>query len=143
MPLKTHVDEAPALNLTPLIDVLFLLIIFFMTGAKFTEMERKIRLQLPQVPADGQLPPVSDRIAVNVFRDGSLKLNNEPVTVEQLAERLRSASVRNPAVSVIVRGDAEVPFQSVANVLAACRKAGVTDMGVTVRLAATPGEKNR
>ena len=49
MPLKTLVDDAPTLNLTPMIDVVFLLIIFFMVGTKFTELERTIALQVPQV----------------------------------------------------------------------------------------------
>ena len=49
MPLKTHLDEQPTLNLTPMIDIVFLLIIFFMVGTKFTELERKIALQVPEV----------------------------------------------------------------------------------------------
>lgn len=49
MPLKTHTDEQPSLNLTSMIDVVFLLIIFFMVGTKFTELERKIGLQVPEV----------------------------------------------------------------------------------------------
>ena len=49
MPLKTHLDEQPSLNLTPMIDIVFLLIIFFMVGTKFTELERKIALEVPQI----------------------------------------------------------------------------------------------
>ena len=44
MPLKIHIDEQPSLNMTPMIDIVFLLIIFFMVGTKFTELERKIGL---------------------------------------------------------------------------------------------------
>lgn len=135
MPLKTHVDDGPTLNLTSMIDVLFLLIIFFMTGTKFTELERKIGLKVPQIADGKQLPPAPERVAVNVYRDGSLTLDREVVSLEQLGQRLRDLNKQNPALSVIVRGDAEGTFQNVANVLAACRQAGVTDMGITVRLA--------
>lgn len=135
MPLKTQVDEGPTLNLTSMIDVLFLLIIFFMTGTKFTELERKIGLKVPQIADGSQLPPPPERVAVNVYRDGSLTIDREIVSLKQLSERLRDLNRRNPALSVIVRGDAEGAFQNVANVLAACRQAGITDMGITVRLA--------
>ena len=49
MPLKTHQDEQPTLNLTPMIDIVFLLIIFFMVGTKFAEMERTVQLEVPKV----------------------------------------------------------------------------------------------
>ena len=49
MPLKTQQDEMPQMNLTPMIDVVFLLIVFFMCAAKFSDLERDIDLRLPQV----------------------------------------------------------------------------------------------
>ena len=70
MPLKTQHDEQPALNLTPMIDVVFLLIIFFMVATKFSELERNIELTLPEVAAPAALTaPPRDRV-VNVFADG-------------------------------------------------------------------------
>ena len=55
MPLKNQLEEMPVLNLTSMIDVLFLLIIFFMVGTKFIETERQIDLKLPQVKSDAAL----------------------------------------------------------------------------------------
>ena len=54
MPLKIQHDEAPALNLTSMIDVLFLLIIFFMVATKFDEMERNIEVAVPEVAQAGE-----------------------------------------------------------------------------------------
>ena len=54
MPLKTHTDELPSMNLTSMLDVLFLLIIFFMAGTKFAEMERKIALACRRSPITGR-----------------------------------------------------------------------------------------
>ena len=55
MPIKTYQEPEPTLNLTPMIDIVFLLIIFFMVGTEFTEMERQIELDLPAVKQFGAL----------------------------------------------------------------------------------------
>ena len=62
MPLKTHVDEQPTLNLTPMIDIVFLLIIFFMVGTKFSELERKIGLKVPEVAGAEALTAAPGRL---------------------------------------------------------------------------------
>ncbi len=135
MPLKTHQDEAPSLNLTSMIDVVFLLIIFFMVGTKFTDMERNIALQVPQVSDGGALAPAPEKRVINVYRDGRISLDRQFVTLEQLTAELAAARAEYADLGVIVRGDAEGPFQHVASALNACRQAGVSDMGISVRLA--------
>jgi biopolymer transport protein ExbD len=135
MPLKTHLDETPTLNLTPMIDVVFLLIIFFMVGTKFTELERKIALQVPQVADVKALTPAPERRVVNVYRDGRISLDREFVSLDQLIDQLSMARGQYADLGVLVRGDAEGPFQNVASVLGACRQAGIQEMGISVRLA--------
>ena len=135
MPLKTHRDEPPALNLTPMIDVVFLLIIFFMVGTKFTELERKIGLQVPQISDVKALSPAPEKRVINVMRDGSITLDRMDVTLDQLVTRLADSRREYQDLGVVVRGDAEGAFQNVASVLGACREAGITDMGISVRLA--------
>ena len=143
MPLKTHVDEEPALNLTSMIDVLFLLIIFFMAGAKFDEMDRKIAIQVPQVTDGKQLPAAPQRITVNVYPDGSLTLDHQRVSLEELFHRLKELRQRNPSLSVMVRGDGQGPLQNVTNVLNACSRAGIAEMGIAVRLASQANTERR
>ena len=118
-----------------MIDVVFLLIIFFMVGTKFTELERKITLQVPQVSDVKALSPAPDKRVINVHRDGQISLDRDPVSIEQLVERLARARDEYMDLGVLVRGDAEGTFQNVAEVLAACRKAGISDMGISDRLA--------
>lgn len=135
MPIKTHQDEKPALNMTPMIDILFLLIIFFMVGTKFTEIERKIDLEVPEV-SDTKTPETpSQHKIINVFRDGSVTLDEEQMDLKELENRLASLRQQSSSLSVIIRGDAEGAFQNVASVLSACRQAGVSDLGVSVRMA--------
>ena len=66
MPLKTARDESLHLNLTPMIDVLFLLIVFFMVGTKFVGDERKIKLKIPTVSQNAQLEVASRRKVVGI-----------------------------------------------------------------------------
>lgn len=135
MPLKTQQDEMPTLNLTPMIDVLFLLIIFFMCGTKFSESERKLGLQVPQVADAQSLAPAPAPLVINVYRDGRIALNKEFVSLDNLASRLSAARRQHPRMGVLVRGDAEGALQHVASVLNACQQAGVTDMGIAVQTA--------
>ncbi len=135
MPLKTSLDEQPTLNLTPMIDVVFLLIIFFMVGTKFTELERNIALQVPKVKDAGPQTPAPAQRVINVYGDGRIKLDRVFVTLDELIRRLQSARAEYADLGVIVRGDAQGAFQNVAAVLGACRQAGISDMGISVRLA--------
>ena len=134
MPLKTHLDEQPSLNLTPMIDIVFLLIIFFMVGTKFTELERKIGLRVPEVADKGALTAAPERKMVNVFRDGTVTLDRVPVTLGELTSRLATARSQYSDLGVLVRGDARGEFQLVASVLNACKQAGIRELGISVRL---------
>ena len=134
MPLKTHLDEQPTLNLTPMIDIVFLLIIFFMVGTKFTELERKIGLRVPEVADKGALTAAPERKMVNVFRDGTVTLDRVPVTLGELTSRLATARSQYSDLGVLVRGDARGEFQLVASVLNACKQAGIRELGISVRL---------
>lgn len=135
MPLKTHHDEQPTLNLTPMIDVVFLLIIFFMVGTKFTELERKIGLQVPEVSQAGALTAAPEKKVVNVYQDGHLALDQEPVTLDELTARLAEARSHYQDLGVLIRGDGQGTFQRVAEVLGACKQAGVAELGISVRIA--------
>jgi len=132
MPLRTHLDEQPTLNLTPMIDIVFLLIIFFMVGTKFTELERKITLRVPDVVDHGALTAAPEPKVVNVYRDGTITLDKVPVTLKQLTAHLARRQYED--LGVLVRGDAKVEYQLVASVLNACKQAGIQRLGISVRL---------
>ena len=141
MPLKTSRDEQPSINLTPMIDIVFLLIIFFMVGTKFSELneaERQINLDLPRVADAGPLTDAPRKREINVFADGSLTLDGQPVTLKELATRLARAKREYPSLGVIVRGDATSYYQNVADVLATCGQVEVVDLQVAVRVAEAP-----
>ncbi len=134
MPLKTHLDEQPSLNLTPMIDIVFLLIIFFMVGTKFSELERKIGLRIPEVTDRGALTAAPDRKVVNVYRDGRIELDQQPVGLDLLRDRLADARRQYAELGVLVRGDGLGPYQNVAAVLNACKQAGIRDLSLSVQI---------
>jgi biopolymer transport protein ExbD len=143
MPLKTQHDEAPTLNLTSMIDVLFLLIIFFMVATKFDELERSIDVAVPEVSQAGDASPAPQPQVVSVHADGHIELNGIALSEEELTAQLATEAAADKILSVIIRGDAQCPFQHVASALAACRGAGISELGITVRIAAlgTPSVK--
>ena len=133
MPLKTHNDDEPTLNLTAMLDVLFLLIIFFMLGTRFVDDERKIGLSVPKVVDKSALTAASSRCVVNVYLDGTISLDQQPVTIEQLTAKLSAARRQHGDIGVLVRGDGNDKYQRMVSVLNACKQAGVKNLGISVR----------
>lgn len=138
MPLKTTRDDQPGLNLTSMIDITFLLIIFFMVGTQFVDPEREISLQVPEVNTSGPLTSPPAKKVVNVFQDGQVTLDRTNVSLEELKQRLASSRSEYADLGVLVRGDSQAAFQRVAEVLNACQEAGIAELGISVRMASTP-----
>jgi len=144
MPLKLQHDEMPALNLTSMIDVLFLLIIFFMVATKFDEMERNIEVAVPQVAQAGEDAPPKQPLIVSVLADGKMSLDGKDVSESELTSKLAAARTPLTEPSVVIHGDAKCAFQHVATALGACRQAGISELGITVRIAgASTGDTTR
>ena len=138
MPIKTSRDEQPTINLTPMIDIVFLLIIFFMVGTKFselTEAERLIELNVPEVAEAKALTSSPKKRIISVFRDGKIMLDDQQVTIKQLKSELQAAKAEYDKIGVVVRGDATSYYQNVADVLATCHSVEIVDLQVAVRVA--------
>ncbi len=133
MPLRTHIDDEPTLNLTAMLDVMFLLIIFFMLGTRFVDDERKIGLSVPKVVDKDSLAAAPSRCVVNVYLDGTIALDRQPITLEELTAKLAALRRQHGDVGVLVRGDGNDKYQRVVSVLNACKQAGVKNLGISVR----------
>jgi biopolymer transport protein ExbD len=134
MPLKTHIDDEPVLNLTAMLDIMFLLIIFFMLGTKFVEdEERNMNLKLPRVvDQKGALTPAPDKKIINVDRDGKVTFEGKTVGLPEVTAILEKQRKEYPDVKVVVRGDGQITLQLTTEVLNACKQAGVKDLSVAV-----------
>lgn len=125
MPLKTSEVEEPALNLTPMIDIVLLLVIFFMVGTQFTDSESQFEIVLPTVSDAQPLTSLPDEIVINVTKDGSIYLGNEPKTPAELEVELREAKARYADQAVVIRGDQVGPYQHPMTVINICKRAKI------------------
>ncbi len=134
MPLKTHQPEEPSLNLTPMIDIVLLLVIFFMVGTQFTEAERQYDIDLPAVSVAQPLTALPDEIVVNVTKDGTVLVKKNPLAMDDLRQLLRTARARYADQAVIIRGDGAVVYQRIMDVLNLCQQERVTHVQLANRL---------
>ena len=138
MPLRMNRDDQVSINLTPLIDIVFLLIIFFMVGTRFselTEQEKNIELEVPRVSNATALTPAPKKRVINVLKDGQIRLDQRQVTLEELFTELNDVTKQYRQVGVIVRGDANSTYQHVADVIATCKRAEINDLNISVKIA--------
>src|SRR5436190_15412420 len=103
MPLKVDSLDEPQINLTPMIDVVFNLLIFFMLATRFSDMERQFDVQLPTASSAQPLTNPPDEIVINVFGDGRLVVSQQSLTLEQLEGRLQAAHDRYADQAVLIR----------------------------------------
>lgn len=134
MPLKTEPLEEPTINLTSMLDVVMLLIIFFMVGTTFSEEERQAGIQIPTVSNNAALSGQPDEIIINITVDGNITVRKETHTLESLKKMLESAKEVFPGQRVVIRGDGRGTYQQVADVISTCTTAGITKVSLAVSL---------
>ena len=123
------------LNLAPMIDVVFLLLVFFMVATTFAEEERQLDLTLPAAESGDEPQPLPEEIVVNVTSDGRLVVAGEELTRDDLRDLLERAARRDPELPVTVRGDEVARYGAVAAVLDLCRTCGLRNTGLMMRVA--------
>jgi biopolymer transport protein ExbD len=138
MPLKLDPIEEPTLNLTPMIDVVLNLVIFFLVTTEITKDERQYEVELPKVTDARPLTALPDAITVNVGTDGSLYVGRDPRTPEELEQELRTAAQRYPEQAVVIRGDAQGLYQHVMSVLNICHRANISNVQLANQLGGGP-----
>jgi biopolymer transport protein ExbD len=134
MPARTQLLEEPTLNLTPMIDVILVLIIFFMVATKFAEEERNVELTVPSI-ADKNAPMTTpDPKIINVRRDGQILLGTREVTLDELTAQLTTARSQYRRLNVLVRGDKSATHGDMTRVYDACKRAGIAELAISVKL---------
>jgi len=118
-------DEEVTINLTPMLDMVFNLLLFFLAATTFAREEVELNLRLPQAKS-GQAGEPRKQFVINVFADGRLSVDGREVTFEALQQKLTAAGQRDKDQPVLVRGDREAHFGVGLQVLDACRLAKIS-----------------
>lgn len=116
-------------NMTPVIDVVFLLLIFFLVATRFDQEERELPVELPDV-VQAQPLALTPELIVNVTRDGKYKVVGKEYTEKQLGSLLRESRQRNPDQPVLIRADGNVAWKFGVRVMGLCNKANIKNYRV-------------
>ncbi|MGB1446827.1 MAG: ExbD/TolR family protein [Arenicellales bacterium] len=126
--------EEVSINLTPLIDIVFLLLIFFMVSTTF-QRETELEIALPEASAETSSEPIVSALILEIDATGAYRLSSQQsgkssdfasVNIEQLSEMLKGLSAKNDTATLVIKADAKTPHQAVVQALDAARKANLT-----------------
>ncbi len=115
------------INVTPLVDVMLVLLIIFMVTAPL--LTQGVNVDLP----DAAAPPLQQNIeplVISIRGDGSLYLQDHKISLEQLSPRIEAIRKQKPGLPVFIRGDAKTPYERVAQVMGLLANANITKVGL-------------
>ena len=121
-------------NMTPMIDVVFLLIIFFLVSSNLAQQEMQLEVDLPDA-ASGNQPQEDDtrRIVINVLSANHIQVGTEIVTPKRLADLIRYESHGTEGkMEVRIRANRSVPYRAFEPILVACTQANVWNVSFAV-----------
>jgi biopolymer transport protein ExbD len=123
---SNHQAPMADINVTPMVDVmLVLLVIFIITAPLFTHA---IKLDLPNAPSQAA-PEKPETITLAINAEGKLFWNNAPVTQDELATRFQTASQKKPQPELHLRADKSTRYETIAQVMASAQGNGMTKIG--------------
>jgi biopolymer transport protein TolR len=131
------------INVTPLVDVMLVLLVIFMVTAPI--IQQGVEINVPKVRA-APLPGEEQQFVVSITRDKQLYLNDTRLEPEQLTEKLAAISAERPDRQVFVRADEDVPYGDVIRTMAAIKAAGIQNVGMVTAMpdsAAVPTAPSR
>jgi biopolymer transport protein ExbD len=128
-----HSDDKPYddINITPMLDLAYVLLVIFVIMT--TATVQGMRVNLPKAsPPRAQKTKVQTK-AINVTEGGKLYLNGEAVTLPELQQRLAAQKLETPDFPVVIRGDDEVQYQSVVDVMDLLARLNITTVGIATK----------
>jgi len=120
-------NSVVAIDLTPIIDMVFLLLIFFLVATTFRQEEREMQIALPFASATAPISTMTRELIVNVAADGTVIVGGRRLEHDALRQMVAEAVGVNPDQKVTVRGDREAAYAHVVRVLDVCKAAGIQE----------------
>jgi biopolymer transport protein TolR len=118
------------INVTPLVDVMLVLLVIFMVTAPI--IQQGVQVNLPQAQA-GAIAGQEEMLVVAINRSGKIYLNDNVVTLEELGQKLRAIRRLQPDKEVYLRADQEVKYGTVIKTIAEIKQAGIVKLGMVTR----------
>ena len=127
--------RAPTLARTSMLDVIFLLLCFFVTASYYARWESDFAIQLPTAQNSSEPKSLPCDIVVNLAKDGSVTVNSRLLTLDDLGARLGKIVRFYPGQTVIVRADRAASYEALVKVIDVCRGAGVWNFSIATATA--------
>ena len=122
------IPQHPGIQLAPLVDVLLLLLIFFLLTWNAARNENELDVKIPKASsAKERSAPIGD-VIVNVKADGNVVVNRRTLTSSELSDLLKGLVQLSAEQAVVIRGDEAGAYKNIVNVLNICSEAGVTNV---------------
>jgi biopolymer transport protein ExbD len=119
------------IEIIPMIDVIFFLLVFFMISTLSMTVNRGLPVNLPTAATSQK--EVGETMALTLTQDGGLFLNREPIVQQDLGQRVKAALAANAQLTVIINADGQVQHSSVVDILDELRVAGVSRLAIAVK----------
>ena len=128
------VETEEDINMTSLLDVLFILIIFFLVTTTFKQLEDDRRVELPVDQRNQAMAnKAGDVVKINIRKSGAYVIMGKPVTEEMVEKTMKDTVIKRPEGKVMIRVDKETMHLYLANVLSICKFVGVKDTHIMVK----------
>jgi biopolymer transport protein ExbD len=127
-------DELPQINMTPMVDVVLCLLVFFMAATRLYDWdENEFTVKVPEVSDAAPLTSAPDDLALTVLAPNKVALKDRTLDLMGLTKALEEARGRYADQGVLIRGDGQLAYQDLADVLSACNAAGIRNVKLPVR----------
>lgn len=136
MKLPSAVKKKPRIEIIPMIDTMFFLLVFFMIATLSMTLQRGMPVNLPE--AESSTDKVQEEVSLSVTKDGMLFFNKELIALDDLERRLADTRQRDPDPSVIINADESVQHGLVIQVMDKVRISGITNMAIATKPSPQP-----
>lgn len=133
-------SELPSFQITPMIDVVFLLLTFFVSTSIFSQWETELDIQLPT--ADSGVVPdrLPGEIIINLDQEGVITVNQHALTPDDLLDKCQRLVKLYPGHPVVIRSDKGTRYEHLVVVIDTCRKAGIGNLSFATAMTDGSGE---
>jgi biopolymer transport protein ExbD len=132
MQFRKEEEDNFALDMTPMIDVVFLLIIFFMVSTVFVDFGKRMDINLP-TSKSSVLDETTKSLDIEMSKDKKIFLGGKPLTLLGLETTLAKMKLKGKKQSAIIRADKSLPYGDVIHVMGLLQKKGIPDISVAVK----------